>query len=102
MESVSPGTSPLSRSKGQKWDHLAVILMKDGDNWTLTIGTEFFEGQAAWDRINSLGEEGWELVSAVPILGEKQVSSLIEFLGTSPQFVNFTEGQWLWFRRIRS
>jgi hypothetical protein len=61
--------------------------MFSSNRWTIEFTDKKIEGDDVWRWIGHMGEEGWELVSVVPLIGT---------LGSGAVW---TQGQGLWFRR---
>lgn len=63
------------------------------------VGNQTLKGEDAWNYVNSLGAEGWELVSVATIIGSTTVGwDQALFTGTKCEATTST-GSALWFKR---
>jgi len=78
------GTSmqPVSRRKYQRWHTYMLIVNQSslapgifGTDWEAETRKGKLKGDAVWDYVNEAGEEGWELVSVVPLLRPSTVAN---------------------------
>jgi len=77
-----------SKPELQKWEYNSMIVVnKSGDLSTLYGGTEYPLGKQL-DLLNKVGEEGWELVSSVPIINTDMEGS-VSFTSTKGFFLYF-------------
>lgn len=96
---TSPKPTQSALGQPDRWQYLAAMLSSSGSDWHLVVGTEATKGKDAWQKLNELGNEGWELVSVVPIVASQRVGSMLEMLALQPKYATMTAGYWLWFKK---
>ena len=57
----------------QKWEYKQLTMLWMPEVLVLEDGTKL-EWQAAWEHVNKLGSEGWELMSMIPVANQPIVA----------------------------
>jgi hypothetical protein len=67
----------------QKWEYTRIYIVITPDFGFMTkVGSEILAGEKVWEYINSLGQEGWEMVNVVERIGnEPQLEGVAQRVG---------------------